>query len=311
MPELQTILPDTRAVLDQLAAMGGPKLTEVTPPESREMFRQMSAMMDLPVRDVPWTDIDAGGVPARLYAPASGLSDKLVIYFHGGGWVFGDTTSHHGFCSWIAEMAATRVLSVDYRLAPEHAFPAAHDDALAVTRWAAGSPAVLGAPVRGIGLAGDSAGGNMAAVTALALKNEAAVPLVAQWLIYPATDLLDYSASYLAHAEGYLLERETMDYFRDCYAPDKNTHGDIRLSPLRAPDVSAVVPAVVLTCGLDPLRDEGRAYAARLVTSGVPVQFHEAYGQIHGVVTLRGAIASAQAPIAAAARDFVTLLSRA
>ncbi len=310
MGVLQTPQADTQAILDHLATLDGPKLHEASAPDSREMFRQMCAMLDLPAADISWRDINACGVPSRLYSPdGSHARGEIIIYLHGGGWVFGDRESHHSYCSSLASQSGLRLLSVDYRLAPEHVFPAAHDDVFDVIRWAATSPAELTGTVSALGVAGDSAGGNLAAAAAIAFRSDKTIPLKAQWLIYPVTNLAEQSDSYALHAEGYLLERITMEYFRDTYAPDVSLRRDYRLSPLHAVDVSNAAPAIILTCGLDPLRDEGRAYAAKLVQAGVPVAFHEACGQIHGVVTLRGGIASSQPVLAKAAGDFIALLT--
>jgi acetyl esterase len=308
---IQTPQPDTQAILTHLASLDGPKLSDVSAPESRDMFRKMCAMLDLPEQDVLYENIMVAGVPCRLYRPDFGEKrGELVVYFHGGGWVFGDVETHHSFCSALAVVSGLRLLSVDYRLAPEFPFPAAHDDSFAVIADIQARGRVAGDKVTAIGVAGDSAGGNISAAAAQHFHHAADVPLKAQWLIYPATDMTSKSQSYRLHAAGYLLEDETMEYFKKAYLPDAAQYNDKRMSPLLAEDVSAVAPAAIFTCGLDPLRDEGRAYAAKLAQSGVNVHFREAYGQIHGIVTLRGGIASAVPPLMASADDFFRLLTR-
>lgn len=305
---------DTQAVLGAMAAMDGPKLREVPAEQSRQMFRQMVQMLEKPAPAVARIDDLAvpgphGQIPVRFYAAAAcDMAGPLIVYFHGGGWVFGDLETHNSFCADLAAASGLRVLAVDYRMAPEHRFPVAHDECEAVVRWAAGSPSVLGGPVAVIGVAGDSAGGNLAAATALALRDDPSVDVRAQWLIYPVTDMAHQSASYDENAEGYLLERADMVYFRDAYAPSASDWPDWRLSPLLVDDLSRLPSAVVMTCELDPLRDEGRAYAGRLISAGVPVCFIEAQGQIHGVVTLRQAIASAEGPLSRARAAFIAQL---
>jgi acetyl esterase len=308
---IQTPQPDTKAILEHLASLDGPKLSDVSAPESREMFKTMCGMLDAPALDVPFSNIQVSGVPCRLYQPiAANNRTELIIYFHGGGWVFGDLDTHHSFCTALATTSGLALLSVDYRLAPEFSFPAAHEDSFAVIDDIQRTGMVSGRKVTAIGVAGDSAGGNISAAAAQHFREAKTVPIKAQWLIYPATDMSSKSLSYNLHSKGYLLEEETMDYFKRAYLPDKAQLTDLRISPLLAVDVPTVAPCAIFTCGLDPLRDEGRAYAAKLVQSGVDVYFREAYGQIHGVVTLRGGIASSVAPLMASADDFFRLLKR-
>lgn len=308
------VQPDTAQILELINSTPGPKLYELPPADARAMYLEMGRQLDLPpdtLHAITDLEIEGAGqkIGARLYTPVAGAEGPVLVYFHGGGWVIGDLESHHGFCVAIARQLQLRVLAVDYRLAPEHRFPAAHDDCLAVAKWAATSPVELGAPVAGIALAGDSAGGNLAIATSMALSG-AAKPL-AQLLLYPATDLAEQSASYHSCGEGYLLDRPLMEWFCNAYAPDAAQRADPRLSSLRADDLSGTPPTVMLTCGLDPLRDEGRAFAARLITAGVEVHFSEAEGQIHGIATLRGAISSGRAPLAASLQTLDNILKNA
>jgi acetyl esterase len=239
----------------------------------------------------------AGALPARLFdARAERAAGPAVVFFHGGGWVVGDVTSHASLAAEMARQLDLPVISVDYRLAPEAPFPAAADDAEAAARWVAGSPAALKRQVTGLVLSGDSAGGNLAIVTSVALRDApAAVPVIVQAPIYPATDATRHYPSFDAYCDGYLLTRETMGWFGDHYRPDPQ---DARFSPLVG-DLTGLPPAVIVAAGLDPLRDQARAYAAALALAGVPVTYQEARGNIHGFATLRRAIPSSQHDIAA------------
>lgn len=228
--------------------------------------------------------VPAGGgtVPARLYTP-DGIADPsgLLVFYHGGGWVLCDMDTHDNVCRALAVEAGVRVLSVDYRLAPEHPFPAAVEDSLTAYRYAAEHAAELGADPAAIAVGGDSAGGNLAAVVAhLAARDERAPAF--QLLAYPATDATVRRRSRELFREGLFLTDSDMDWFMDRYAPDPTTRGDPRLSVLLAEDLSGVCPAYVTTAGFDPLRDEGEAYAARLAESGVPVTLHRHRDLIHG-----------------------------
>jgi acetyl esterase len=224
----------------------------------------------------------AGPVPARLYVPAEagGGDSALTVYFHGGGWALGDLDTHDSVCRVLARSSGGRVLSVDYRLAPEHPFPAPVEDALGAYRDAVARARELGADPRRIALAGDSAGGHLAAVTALLAARDAQPPAF-QLLIYPVTDCVDVSPSRREFAEGFLLTKENMDWYEENFigAHDRR---DPRVSPLHAEDLAGVAPALVVTAGFDPLRDEGEAYARRLQSAGVPTMLRRHPGYVHG-----------------------------
>ncbi|HVF93104.1 MAG TPA: alpha/beta hydrolase [Sphingomonas sp.] len=293
---------DVRGFLDYLNAAPGPKTHELDAPTARQMFTMMGSVAELPIGELATiTDLSipgpAGAIPARLFDVAvSREPGPAMVFFHGGGFVIGDIATHASLCAEMSRVLNMPVISVDYRLAPEHVWPAAPDDCEAATRWVAGSPAELGRVVTSLVLCGDSAGGNLAIVVAMALRDApAAAPVIVQAPIYPAADMSREFASYSEFADGYLLTRDTMEWFADAYAADL-THA--RTSPLQA-DLRGMPAAVVITASLDPIRDQGRAYAAALIDAGVPTVFREAVGNIHGFANVRQAIPSSQGDIAA------------
>jgi acetyl esterase/lipase len=223
----------------------------------------------------------AGPLGARLYVPAGEpASGPLLVYWHGGGWVEGSVATHDPACRLLAHLSGVRVLSVDYRLAPEHPFPAAADDARAAFADVARNAAAYGADPRRLAVGGDSAGGNLAAVTALALRGAPEAPAF-QLLIYPGVDMTRRHPSRLAFGEGFLLTEENMRFYEDSYVPDHGRRADPRVSPLLATDLSGLPPAHIATAVADPLRDEGEAYAERLRAAGVTVGLQR-HPQIHG-----------------------------
>jgi acetyl esterase len=311
------VRPDVKAFLDFLNSQPGPQMHEVDAPTAREMYRMMGTMVELPRGELAHVEElsipgDHGHViPARLYCPAqrSGPPAPVLVFYHGGGWVIGDLDTHDSACAEIARGLGMTVIAVDYRLAPEHPFPAAADDCLAATRWIAGSPGVIGHAVSGLIVAGDSAGGNLAAVCAQQLHDQLPVPILAQWLIYPGVDMSAETGSMVEFAEGYLLTHAGMSWFMASYLGDGAERLHPHASPFHGDRFAGLPPALVFTCGLDPLRDQGRAYAAKLIEHGVPTVFREAKGQIHGSLTLRQAIPSAQGDLAgclSALREIVT-----
>jgi acetyl esterase len=243
----------------------------------------------------------AGPLAARLYVPEAEVRG-LLVYYHGGGWVAGDLDTHEAPCRFFARESGMAVLSVDYRRAPEHRFPAAVDDALAAFRWASAETARLGVPPERVAVGGDSAGGNLAAVVSLLTAREGGPRPSAQLLIYPVTDLSEKRPSYRLFAEGFFLAERDMDWYRRQYLPDEAAALDPRASPLLAPDLHDLPPAVVLTAGFDVLRDEGEAYARRLAEAGVPVTHRRLPGQIHGFGNATGVSASAREAMGEAAR---------
>ncbi|OYQ27648.1 esterase [Sandarakinorhabdus cyanobacteriorum] len=309
------VRPDVANILAMLAAQPGPKLSEISPAEGRAMMQGMGQLMERPIGEMAMADLaipgPAGSIPARLYTPENAGS-AVVVFYHGGGWVIGDLGVYDSVCAEIARQLGLRVVSVDYRLAPEAVFPAATEDCIAATRWVAGSPAELGGAVSGIIPAGDSAGGNLAAAVTSELVGTLPVPILAQWLIYPATDMTATEGSMVEFAEGYLLTKDSMDWFHAHFM--KGSEGKLLhpwASPLHAETLAGLPPALVFTCGLDPLRDQGRAYAARLIEHGVRTIYREAAGQIHGCITLRAGIPSAQDDLTACITDLKLLLAGA
>jgi len=224
----------------------------------------------------------AGSLGVRLYVPPGAVAPgPLIVYFHGGGWTIGSVEGYDGTARFLAAGAAATVLSVDYRLAPEHPFPAAFDDALAAFRWAAAEAAELGADPARIAVAGDSAGGNLAAAVALYSRADEVRPAM-QALLYPVTDAVGDQASRELFAEGFFLTRGDMDVFERHYLPADADRADPRVSVLRAEDLAGLPPAYVVTCGFDPLRDEGEAYAARMRAAGVRVALRRHPALTHG-----------------------------
>ena len=265
-------------------------------PELRQQLRTMVTLMDEPapalarVEDVRIPG-PAGEIPARLYAPtAGGAPLPTVAYFHGGGWVQGDLETHHGLCARLAKHAGALVVAVDYRLAPEHKFPAAVEDCLAAYRWLRARGRDLGADPARVAVAGDSAGGNLSAVVSqLAASGDVSVP-TCQALIYPAVDFSLETDSHRELVDGHVIPRDRILWYGEQYLRSEADKKDLRASPLLAPSLVGQPPTLLVTAGFDPLRDEGRAYGDRLREAGVDVVYREYPGQIHAFVSLTKAI---------------------
>jgi acetyl esterase len=226
----------------------------------------------------------AGAIPARFYVPGrlpAGVPAPLLVFFHGGGWVIGDLDTHDGVCRFLAAAAGTTVLSIDYRLAPEHPFPAAVEDSWAAFSWAEANAATLGVDPARIAVCGDSAGGNLAAVVSLLAKDAGGPMPAMQLLFYPVTDSVGDMPSRELFGEGFLLTKDDMESFEKHYLPPGSDASDPRVSILQAPDLSGLSPAYVATAGFDPLRDEGEAYALRMREAGVQVALRRHPGLIH------------------------------
>lgn len=294
------VRPDVAAFLAAAEASGAPPMNELSVAASREAIRAMSTMGDAEavplavVRDLTCSGPD-GAIPLRLYDRREQRGEgPLVLFFHGGGFVFGDLDSHDSFCRHLADRCDLPVLAVDYRLAPEHPFPGFVDDAEAVARWVATEPAALGLALNGIITCGDSAGGHLAILVAqqLALR-AAALPVIAQWAIYPFVGGGNDWDSVRQLGEGYMVTKVAMDWFDDhCGKP----FGDPRYTLLHGKP-PADVPLLVQTASLDPLRDQGIAYAELARAAGAKVRHIEAEGIIHGFINLRRALPSAEGDV--------------
>ena len=277
--------PQIQTVLDQMQAIEFPGLSALPVEQARAALAMMGAGRADGVDEVARVeDLEipgpAGAIPARVYVPAVDGTPPVVVYYHGGGWVLGGIDSHDGTCRALANASGAAVVSVDYRLAPEHPFPAAVEDAWAALEWVAANAAVLGGDPSRLAVAGDSAGGNLAAVVAIQARDTGAPALRGQLLVYPVTDATMSHPSIEENASGYFLTKADMEWFFGHYAPGRPD--DWRLSPLAAADLSGLAPALVLTAEYDPLRDEGEAYARRLDDAGVPVELIRKDGLIHG-----------------------------
>jgi acetyl esterase len=281
-------------------------------PELRQQLRTMVTLMDEPapalarIEDLRLPG-PAGQIPARLYAPrAGGAPLPCVAYFHGGGWVQGDLETHHGFCARLAQHADALVVAIDYRLAPEHKFPAAVEDGLAAYRWLRGHASELGGNPARVAVAGDSAGGNLSAV--ISQLSAPAVP-TCQALIYPAVDFSYDTESHRDMENGHIIPRDRVLWYTEQYLRDDKDKADLRASPLRAPGLAGQPPTFIVTAGFDPLRDEGKAYGDRLRKDGVNVVHREYPGQIHAFVSLTKAIPEGMAATLEIARYLRTRLA--
>jgi acetyl esterase len=287
--------PDAAAVYKAFQEAGRPAYETLTAPEARAYYAQARFVTNPEAPELARIEplsIPAphGAISARLYVPKDvrsrdGLSPALV-FFHGGGWVIGDLESHDVVCRKLAIAGALIVISVDYRLAPEHKFPAAADDAIAATQWIAAHARDLGIDAARLSVGGDSAGGNLTAVVALAARDAGGPALAGQVLIYPATDFAMSHGSHREPETSVLLTHSVIRWFRDHYLNGAADIHDWRASPARAQDLSGLPPAYVLTAGADPLRDEGDDYAERLKQAGVPVTYKHYPGQFHGFFTM-------------------------
>jgi acetyl esterase/lipase len=273
-----------------------PELHEGGVEGGRRAFERVGGLLEIRgIGDVVTVDRTvpaAGGARRiRVYTPASARGARApgLVWFHGGGWVIGSIETHDGVCRALARRAGVVVVSVDYRLAPEHRFPAGIEDAVAATRWVLENAASLGVDPSAVAVGGDSAGGNFAALVALALRGAPVEPAF-QLLVYPATDLTRSQPSHRFFREGFMLPEPAILWFRDRYLPDVKLESDPRVSPLFASDLSGLPRALVVTAGFDPLRDEGRAYADRLREAGVPVEYVCSEGSMHGFINTAGAI---------------------
>lgn len=286
--------PQTRALLDLIEARRIPPTHTLSVADARAWYRDRRSVTQPAPPDVAQvSEMQASGphgaIPLRCYRPlgsSSGDVLPVLVYFHGGGWTIGDLDTHDTLCRELANGAGCAVVAVDYRMGPEHRFPAAVDDAVAATRWVREHAAELRLDATRLAVGGDSAGGNLAAVVAIAARDSGDLPIAFQLLIYPATDQHRGAPSHTENAQGYLLTRDTMDYFCGHYLADPAQHDDWRASPLLCEDLGRLPPALVLTAGYDPLRDEGKAYAERLTAAGNSASHVCFDRQIHGFIPM-------------------------
>lgn len=283
--------PQTKALLDLMAALNAPPLSEQTPEQVRvgiKMQRELVPVEPEPVAQVVNRTIPgpAGEIPVRIYTPAGSGPFPALVFFHGGGWVICDLDTHDGLCRSLCNGAGCVVVSVDYRLAPEHKFPAAPQDCYAATQWVAGHAAEINALPGKLAIGGDSAGGNLTAVVAQMARDQGGPRLDFQLLIYPATDFDFDGPSMRENAEGYFLTRDDMIWFTNHYLNSDADKKNPLASPLLAADLRGLPPALVITGEYDPLRDEGEAYGRRLQEAGVAVTLSRYDGVIHGFLSL-------------------------
>src|SRR5437764_3340052 len=278
---------DVEILLKMIQEANRPSFETVGAIAARELFmagRKALSPDPMPIAETRDIAIPGpgGAIPARLYRSVTTGILPVLVFFHGGGWVVGNIDSHEAMCRHLANRAECAVLSVDYRMGPEHKFPAAVEDCFAATAWTADNAAALGVDPGRLAVGGDSAGGNLAAVVSLMARDRGGPRITSQLLIYPATDAAMRHESIARFAEGYVLTRATMRWFYEQYLRAPEDAADWQASPLAAPDLSGLPPAFVLTAGYDPLCDEGDAYAARLAASGVAVTHRRFPGQVHG-----------------------------
>ena len=294
----QVLATDVQLMLRLAQVAGEPGLGDVPIPDGRLLLRRQGALAGgrQPIGSV--RDVRVGDRPGRLYAPTDATEPgPLLVFLHGGGWVLGDLESHDPVCRAMAERARVRVLAVDYRLAPEHPFPAAYDDCVAAYRWVVGHVAELGADPGRLAVGGDSAGGTLAASVAIAAAQEG-LPLAFPLLVYPGTDMRGGTRSRELFNDGLLLEQDFMDLAKASYLTRPDDVTDPRASPLLADLPAGLAPAYVATAGFDPLRDEGEAYARRLAEAGVRVELRRFPDQVHGFLQMCGAGRTTRAAVA-------------
>lgn len=292
------VRPDVRAFLDDIAGRRGKPIHEADAVEGRRLAEKMRKIGDIdagPIslrRDIVIPSSLGPDIPARFYdARDSRDNGPLLVFIHGGGFVLGDLDGYDAACVDIAKGLDLPLLSIDYRLAPEHPWPAAPDDCEVATRWIAAQGELLGRRFDSLAIAGDSGGGNLTIVTAMALRDEpAALPVIATWPLYPATNLRKRYPSTDRFGEDYLLTKDVLRWFNEAYAPD---FMHWRASP-QLGDQQGMPATLVVTASLDPLLDHGRAYAAACIDAGVPTGYREAAGNVHGWLTLRKGIPSSE-----------------
>jgi acetyl esterase len=304
--------PHARALLDFMVERGIPPTYTLSPADARAFYRERRAVTQPDPPAIAETrDLVAQGphgpIPLRLYHPHTAAERKIappvLVYYHGGGWVIGDLDTHDTLCRELANGSGCAVVAVDYRMGPEHRFPAAVDDSIAAARWVHAHAGELGVDATRLAVGGDSAGGNLAAVVAIAARDGGDLPVRFQLLIYPATDQRCGWPSHTSNAQGYLLTADTIRYFHDHYIADPAMDLDWRASPLLHPNLSKLPPALVLSAGYDPLRDEALQYSHKLTQAGNRATHILFERQIHGFITMGRVIDEANAAVALCAAE--------
>ena len=277
------IAPEYQAMLAEMAAQEGPAIVDLSPEDARQVYRLMRPVNpDLPVGAVRDLQVPGpgGAVPIRVYRPEGSGPFPVYVHLHGGGWVIGDLETADAACRDICRTAGCVVVSVDYRLAPEHPFPAAVDDSMAATRWVADHMDELEGNGR-LAIGGESAGGNLAAVVCQQARDLNGPDIHFQLLLYPVTDCDLERPSYQANGQGHLLETDTMRWFWNHYCPDPDQRRTPAACPLHAPRLDRLPPALIVTAEFDPLRDEGEAYGAALQAAGTAAEVLRCDGMLH------------------------------
>lgn len=292
--------PQARALIDLMIQKGVPPTHTLTPQQARNFYRDRRAFTQPdPPAMAEVRDLSADGVPLRLFRPhAADSALPVLVYLHGGGWTIGDLDTHDVLCRQLARDAGCAVVSVDYRMGPEHRFPAAVDDCVAAFRWVRAHAAQLNLDPHRTAVGGDSAGGNLAATLCLVERDAGQAQPHFQLLIYPATDMRAVAPSHTTNGQGYMLTTDSIRWYRGNYIADSAQWADWRASPLLAPSHAGLPPALVLTAGFDPLRDEGLQYANALSAAGVPTQYVCFERQIHGFITMARVIDEAHTAVA-------------
>ena len=307
--------PEIEIVLGLVEKAGYPEFCELTPEQARALFEQTA-----PILDADWEDVHRvedrtiatpdGDVALRIYKPSDDQGAlPVVLFYYGGGFVIGSIESYDKICRVLANRSGSVVVSVDYRLAPEHPFPAAVEDAVAALDWVVENADQFGGDVGRIAVAGDSAGGNLAAVAAQAGRDKG-INLVCQALIYPAVGGAPETASHQEFADGYLLTKRNIDWFYGHYLPDGDDPRDPRFAPLLAADLKNLAPSLIIVAGYDPLRDEGIEYARKLMAAGNEVTLSNYAGMIHGFFSLSGAVGDGRRAIGQVANTLQHVFQR-
>jgi acetyl esterase len=292
--------PQEQSIIDQARALNLPTFDQLTPEEAREQY--LRGRMPVPPEPVANVDdrvleIDGARIPIRIYTPDGVAPYAALVYFHGGGWVIGNIETHDQICRKLANRGGCMVISVEYRVAPEHKFPTAAEDAYGATAWVAAHAADLGIDASRIAVGGDSAGGNLAAAVTLMARDRGGPPLMFQALIYPVTHFNFDTPSYTENAEGYFLTQGSMRWFWGHYLASEADGEQPYASPLAAKDLGGLPPALIIAAEFDPLRDEDAAYAQRLREAGVDATYHCYDGTIHGFVQMEALLDAGKAAI--------------